>query len=108
MFNGTKFDNFCTVYGSRARLVKQSYVELQKADYNLALDVGNKQDRFIKKSKFYLVKDDELIELTKKSVYIVMASKAAEIREFIKKKRINFTEERDLRSVIDYYDSLVQ
>ena len=104
--NGTKFDNFCTVYGNRGRLVKWSYVELQKADYNVALDVGNKEDRFIKKSKFYLLKDNELIELTKKSVYLVMAPKADEIRQFIKKNRVNFTQESDIRSVIDYYDSL--
>jgi hypothetical protein len=106
--NGTQFNNFCSVYGDRATLVKYSYVEVHKADYNVALDVGNKQDRLLKKSKFYLLKDKELIEVSKKSLCVVMAEKADEIKEFIKKNRVDFGREQDLRSIIDYYDSLVQ
>jgi hypothetical protein len=104
--NGTRFDHFCTIYGNKLKLVKHSYVEVQKADYNVALDVGSKEDRYIKRSKFYLLKEEQLFECTKKSLYSMMSDKEDEMKQFVRKNRLSFSEEADLKFIIDHYNSI--
>ena len=107
-FNGTKVESLCGIFGDDVKMVTYHYVEILPADYNVALDVGSKEEKVIKKSKFYLLRGNELVEFTRKSVIALMDEKGDQIKQFIKKNRVNFAHEGDLRSLVKYCDSLVQ
>jgi hypothetical protein len=104
--DGANFDSFCTVYGDYVKLVKQNYVQVLKSNYNVAMDVGAKEDQIVRKSKLYLLKDNKMVECSKKTVYATMSDKASEIKKYIKGNNINLSNEDDLRALIDYYNGL--
>lgn len=106
--NGVKLESFCAVFGDLLKMVTHYSVEVIPADYNVALDVGNKEDRVVKKSRHYLLRGNDLVEFTKKSVVALMADQGEEVKQFIKKNRVDFGEDEDLRSLIRYCDTLVQ
>jgi hypothetical protein len=104
---GTRLDGFCRISGDKIRLVSRNYVEIIKSNYNVAMDVGSKEDEIIKKSKCYLLTDDVLIECkNKQTLYSTMADKAAEIKTFIQVNKIRLSDEADLRSVVTYYNKI--
>ena len=106
--NGMKLEGFCSVFGDQTKMVTQYSVEVIPADYNVALDVGNKEDRVIKKVRHYLLRGNELVEFTRKSVVALMADDGEHIKQFIKKNRVDFDQEADLQSLVRYCDTLVQ
>lgn len=66
LFEGTRLNGFCKISGTDVKLIRRHYVEILKADYNVALDVGNKEDQIIKKTNFYLLRDKQIVECNKK------------------------------------------
>ncbi len=108
LFNGAKIEGYCAVSGDLLKMVTHYSVEIIPADYNVALDVGSKEDRAIKKTRHYLLRGNELIEFTKKSVVALMPDEGDAIKQFIRKNRVDFDEEADLQSLIRYCDTLVQ
>lgn len=105
--NGKRLESFCLMYGNDVKLVKQHYIDILKADYNVALNVGSKHDRIIKKSKLYLLKDKNLVEFNNKSSHLLIAGKGEKVKEFVKKNHLNFNKENDLRSLVDIYNSII-
>lgn len=106
MFEGTHLNGFCKISGEGVKLTQRHYVEILKADYNVSLDVGNKEDRIIKKMNFYLLRGNKIVEYDRKSLYETMSDKAKEIKKFIKDNNIKTSKEEGLERVVDYYNSL--
>ena len=75
-FEGTKLTGFCKVLASGSvALVERSYVEILKANYNVAMDIGNKDDQLIGKTKMYLIKNNELVTYSRKSFKKMVSDK---------------------------------
>lgn len=106
--NGVQLESFCSVFGDQTKMVTHYAVEVIPADYNVALDVGNKEDRVIKKVRHYLLRGNELVEFTRKSVVALMADDSEHVKQFIKKNHVDFDQEADLQSLVRYCDTLVQ
>jgi hypothetical protein len=107
-FEGTKLIGFCKVLSSSGKvlLVERNYVDIIKADYNIALNVGSKDDRIIKKTKRYFIRDNKMIEYDKRSFYVVVGEKEAQVKKFMKEQKLNLNEEEGLLSALNYYNTL--
>jgi hypothetical protein len=61
-YKGTRLNGLVEVYkGTKYTLVKQYYIEFIKANYNVALDVGSKNHRKVKKVTFFILDGSNLI-----------------------------------------------
>ncbi len=83
---------------------------LQKANYNVALNVGEKEDKNVLRDAFYIRKKDgsELFPVKKnrKDNLIYFFDKQHEVEAYIRRHNLKFTEEEDLVKLITYYNSL--
>jgi hypothetical protein len=105
---GTKLLGFGRIIaeGNKLTLLEHYYLEFVKADYNLALDVGNKDHKFLRRSKLYFLKDNKLFPASRKSVQTVMADKKQLVSQYAKNQKLNLKEARGLASLVNYYNSL--
>ena len=103
---GGKLSGFCVVSGDEVKLIRHHHVQVIKPDYNVALDVGSKEERTIKKTTLYLVKNQRFVEYSKRSVYALMEDKQRQVKDFVKKNKLNLNEEADLNTLVDYYNSI--
>jgi hypothetical protein len=87
-------------------LLEHSYVEFIQADYNIALNVGSKDHKYVRKEKLYFVKNNKMIPAGKKSLYEVMADKESAVKKFIKENDLNVKNEGQLAKVVEYYNSI--
>ncbi len=64
---------------------------------------------FSKNTTYYLVEDGRFLEMpnSKNRIMRMMDSKGAEMKEFIKKNRLDLSKERDLINAITHFDSLL-
>ncbi|HQG77076.1 MAG TPA: hypothetical protein PLS58_06280 [Bacteroidales bacterium] len=92
----------------RAQLLIRHMVTRIKSNYNVALDVGEKDDRLEHKSLFYLRRDKTilLIDRKGKALMEMLIDKSRELENFVSQNRLSFTREADLKRVVDYYNSL--
>lgn len=106
----TQKDYFEVVSGDVAQLLLRHTVNMLKSNYNIALNAGEKNDRLEHKSIYYLRKDNSNVLIDKKgeSVYRLLADKSKELRDFASKNRISFTNEADLKKLVEYYNSFFQ
>ena len=81
-----------------------------KANYNVALNVGEKEDRVVKQNMYYLRKkeQDELFQISKnkKDNLTFLNHKQAEVNSYIKQHNLKFNREEDLIQLVQYYNSL--
>lgn len=107
-FDGTKLHGFGRVVaeGNKLSLIEHQYLEFIKADYNVALDVGSKDHKFVKRDKLYFLKDNQLIPASKRSLQAVMVDKKQQVSRYAKEQKLSLKEERDLATLVKYYDSL--
>jgi hypothetical protein len=107
-FDDTKLHGFGRVAaeGSKLSLIEHQYLEFVAADYNLALDVGSKDHKYVKRDKLYLLKNNQLIPANKKSMQTAMSDKKQEVSKYAKDQKLSFKEEHDLAALVEYYNSL--
>ncbi len=107
-FEGTKLIGFGRLIhkGDKLTLIQHVYVDLIQADYNVALDVGSKNHKYIKRDKLYLVKDDQMIPVNKQSISNTMSDKGAQIKKYIKEYHLNIKQEGDIAKLVEYYNSI--
>ena len=107
-FGGTKLEGFGRVVaeGRKLSLIEHHYLEFIKADYNVALDVGSKDHKLVKRAKLYFLKDNQLIPASKRSVQAVMADQEQQVSRYTKEQKLSVKEEQDLATLVRYYDSL--
>ena len=90
-------------------LFKKTKIDIKKADYNIQFNVGSQDDKILKKSEFYTLKDKQVIELpsSKKKIIALFGDKSEVMEEFIKENDLSITKSDQLKIVFERYNSLV-
>jgi hypothetical protein len=100
-------DYFELLTGDVAQLLIRHTVTLVKSNYNVALNAGEKDDRLEHKSIYYLRKDNSIVLIDKKgeSFFRLLADKSKELKTFASRNKFSFTNQDDLKRIVDYYNS---
>ncbi len=87
-----------------ACLLQHHYPVILPANYNVALNVGNKNDQLSLKKKFFLKKDNNVIEIDKKGKNFVSAFnlKGKDIQKYVKDNNLSFNKETDLIQITNF------
>lgn len=89
-------------------LLKKTNIDIRKADYNVAMNVGSRDDKILKKNKFCVLKESRIIELPKsrKKFLTLFDDKSSQLEVFIKENNLLLHIEQDLEMILDYINSL--
>jgi hypothetical protein len=90
-------------------LFKRTYIDIKKADYNIQFNIGSQDDKILKKSEFYMLKGNNVVELpsSKKKLLTLFAEKAEDMEKFMKDNNLTSNKEEHLKILFEYYNSLV-
>jgi hypothetical protein len=86
-------------------LLKRTYIDIKKADYNIALNVGSRDDKILKKNKFYALMNDKVIELPGSRKKFVSLFNDDKLEEFIRDNNLTTSKEEHLQIIFDHYNS---
>ncbi|HEX6226538.1 MAG TPA: hypothetical protein VFZ52_19090 [Chryseolinea sp.] len=89
-------------------LFKKTLLEIKKADYNLQFNVGSQDDKILKKSKYYALKDKRVLELpsSRKKLAAFFGDKAEPMEEFMRDNNLS-PKGDELKIIFEHYNSLV-
>jgi hypothetical protein len=111
--NTTDLKNFGRLYqqifkGNKTTLLKNYRKELLKADYQGGYNANRRYDELIDETDYYLKKDTQIekIKLNEKNIVKFLADKEKEVKDFIKKQKLNLKNETDVVKLLQYYESL--
>ena len=106
--NSQKKDYFEVVSDGKAQILVRHMMQIIKSNYNVALDVGEKNDHLRLKEVYYVKKDNLVAEVDKKGKTLLnlLADKSVQLSDFIKKNHPSFKDKADLCRVTEYYNSL--
>ncbi|HAX92737.1 MAG TPA: hypothetical protein DCY25_02110 [Bacteroidales bacterium] len=104
---GMQKDYFEFLSGDVAQLLVRHTVTRIKSNYNVAMDVGEKDDRLEHKNAYYLRKDNSIVLIDRKGQNLLdlLSDKSRELRDFVSQNRLSFTREADLKRIADHYNS---
>jgi hypothetical protein len=90
-------------------LLSKTEVAVKKSNYNESLDMGDRDDRIIKKAKFYYLHNGKVNELpsSRKKLLPVFGDRAFAMEEFIKKNSLSVNQPAHLRIIFEHYNSQV-
>lgn len=110
--NGQPATGFLEVLtnGDKLNLYRKVDTELLRASYNVALNMGNKTDRIIKKETYYVKYNDAKTLLptgkNRKQNRALFTDHQSAVDEYMKTNQLNFKSAADLAQLINYYNSL--
>ncbi len=78
-------------------------VKLVKASYNVAIDVGNVNDKYIKNSEHVLIVDDEVVKLKGSNNKILSKLSNQEFVAYVKKENINLNKISEVKKMISNF-----
>jgi hypothetical protein len=89
-------------------LLQRHSIQVKKANYNAALNVGTKDDELVKKRDWYVAKGRQATKFSpgKKAILELMADKQEAIDTYLKEKKPDLKKESGLAEVFAYYNSL--
>lgn len=89
--------------GERYVAIKNCYIEFLQANYNVAMDVGSKHHRKVKKEQLYVTKDNQLIQIkgSEKKIASRMGDDEKKALTIIKQYKLNLSREADLYQFVD-------
>jgi hypothetical protein len=89
--------------GERYVAIRQFYIEFLQANYNVAMDIGSKDHRKVKKERLYVSKDGNLILVkgSKKKFVSELGSDRENALSIIKEKKLDITQKEDLYVLVD-------
>jgi hypothetical protein len=84
-------------------VVKHLYIEFLPSNYNVAMDVGSKDHRKVKKERLYLTKgsDITLVKGSNKKILKQLHLEDAKTLQMVKRGKLNLTRESDLIRFVD-------
>jgi hypothetical protein len=91
-------------------LVKKTVVIIKRPDYNIQLNVGNKNTRIIKEEVLYFAKGDELINIKtikNKKFPLIFGNAASVMSKFIEDNSLRLSTEEDLTLIFKHYNQEV-
>ncbi len=94
--------------GSRIELLLHPYVVVQKGNFNMALNVGSRDDELIKKMDWYAAAKGRATKFppNKKGVLTIMVDKKGQIETYLKVQKPDLKSPTDLVALFAYYNSL--
>ncbi len=83
-------------------------VYVQKANYNVAMNTGTKDDEFIKKTDWYVARGKQAAKFSpnRKTILDLMADKKELVETFLKTEKPNLKSSQGLLAVFAYYNKL--
>lgn len=92
----------------RFDLLQHPSVHILKANYNVAMNVGSKDDELVKKLEWYVAWNRKAIKFSpgKKNLLELMADKKDQIDAFLKNEKPDLKSRSGLMSVLVYYNRL--
>lgn len=99
---------FLIIYDGKVPLLKKTFLKLQEANYNPALDVGDKTDQYTKVSTYYTTSNSKLkkIKNNKKHVLKLFKDKKEQIKKYASDNNLSYKKDYDLAKIFEYYNSL--
>jgi hypothetical protein len=90
-------------------LFKKTLIDIKKADYNIQFNVGSPDDKILKKSEFYALKENNVIEIpaSRKKLVTLFGEKSEQMEQFIKENNLSSMKEDQLKIIFEHYNSLV-
>jgi len=88
-------------------LLKRESIVVKKADYNVQLSIGSRDDKILKKSSYYYANSSRISPLpgNRKKLQKVFGGQSSEVGQFIDRNALSVREERDLIEIFHFYDS---
>lgn len=88
-------------------LLKQTEIIFKEANFHVALNVGNRDHEFIRKTNLYYLVGDTYKPLPqRKKLPSIFPDKQAELQKFIKLNQLDLGSEHHIQSLIDFYNNL--
>ena len=89
-------------------LLLHPLIYIRRANFNVAMNVGTKDDELIKKMDWYAVRGKEAIKFSpgKKAVLDLMADKKEAVETFLKAEKPDLKSRQGLMVVFNYYNRL--
>ncbi len=78
------------------------------ANYNTALDVGSTSDKYVKKTAFFIEKQNKLYQFYPTKSYVLKFTKDKKdlIKKFVKQHKLSYRKINDITQIFNYYNSL--
>lgn len=108
IFNETKLTGLLEVMvDGQLPLLKFTAITIKKADYNVALDVGSKDDKILHKETLFFSVENNLHEIkSKKSLMSAFMDSQSKIDEFVRVNKLSYSKENDIKRIFEFYNSL--
>lgn len=99
---------FKVVSEGKLTLVAHPTVVIKKADYNMQLSTGSRDDKIIKKVKLFILQGTDVVEApsSRKKLLTFFGDKAEQVSDYIKQHALVCHQEEDMKRIFDYYNSL--
>lgn len=104
------YDGFFEVLNEgKVSLLKRYSVVLKKADYRADLNVGNRENRILKKHEYFLLQSSNLILLpkSKKKFYAVFEKHTDAIANYAGNNNLDPSQEKELVRIFNFYNTLL-
>ncbi|MCX6216074.1 hypothetical protein [Spirosoma sp.] len=99
---------FEQIVAGKLGLLLHPSVHIQKGNYNVAMNVGSKDDQLIKKMDWYVARGRQTVKFSpgKKTVLELMADKKEQMDTFLKDKKPDLKTREGLFATFAYYNTL--
>jgi hypothetical protein len=89
-------------------LFKKMSITVKKADYNVTLAIGSRDDKILKNPTYYLADGNTAYEIpgSKKKFLQLLKSKADEVESYMDSNGLSIKKEEELVVICKYYNSL--
>ena len=83
-------------------------VYVRRANYNMALNVGTKDDEIVKKADWYVAKNKRATKFspTRKALLELMSDRSDEVEAYLKKNKPDLKSKSGLMALVAYYNGL--
>ncbi len=91
----------------KVTFIRYYYSIFKKADYKIELNVGDRNDRFITKSDYYIYNDVTAVKFksTKNLKDLLSEEEYGQIKLFIKSNNLDMSVEGDIRKMVSHYNA---
>ncbi|MBA4053157.1 MAG: hypothetical protein C0490_00440 [Marivirga sp.] len=101
---------FEVLVDGKSPLFKKMLVTIKKADYNVQLSIGSRDDKIIKNPEFYCAVGNKVTEIPagKKKLLPMFNAVEGEMEKFIDENALSPKKEEDLVKIFTYYNALIK
>jgi hypothetical protein len=99
---------FDQIVAGKLDLLQHPTVYIRKANYNVAMNTGTKDDELMKKMDWYIARDKKAMKFSpgKKAILELMADKKDQIETFLKTEKPDLKTRAGLGNLFAYYNKL--